>query len=38
MGRVYDGLLESYGSAEAYLLACGISKAQLARVRGHLTE
>ena len=38
MGRVYDGLLESYGSVEAYLLACGINKSQLTRVREHLAE
>lgn len=38
MGRVYDGLLESYGSVEAYLLACGISKSQLTRVREHLAK
>ena len=38
MGRVYDGLLESYGSVEAYLLACGATKAQLARVREHLAS
>ena len=38
MGRVYDGLFESYGSVEAYLLACGVSKSQLARVREHLTK
>ena len=38
MGCVYDGLLESYGSVEAYLLACGVSKSQLARVREHLTK
>ena len=38
MGRVYDGLLESYGSVEAYLLACGVSKSQLTRVRDHLAK
>ena len=38
MGRVYDGLLESYGSVEAYLLACGINKSQLTRVRNHLAK
>lgn len=38
MGRVYDGLLESYGSIEAYLLACGATKTQLTRVREHLTK
>ncbi len=36
MGRVFDGLIESYGSAEAYLLACGVSQAQLTCVRKHL--
>ena len=38
MGRVYDGRLESYGSVEAYLLACGINKSQLTRVRNHLAK
>ena len=38
MGHVYDGLLESYGSIEAYLLACGATKTQLTRVREHLTK
>lgn len=37
IGEVYDDVVESYGSVNAYLKHCGVTTYQLAKVRHHLT-
>ncbi len=36
IGTVYDHIVEKYGSAEGYLLSCGVSAADIAALRGRL--
>ena len=38
MHGVYSQLLNAYGSAENYLLECGVTAEEIARVRAHLLE
>lgn len=38
MANVYDGVIDAYGSVEAYLLACGCRTRELDRVRAHLLD
>lgn len=38
MRGVYGQLLEAYGSAERYLLSCGVTEDEIARIRAHLLE